>query len=240
MRALHGFHSVRASLRPATKASSGADRLQFRRAWIFDLDNTLHNASPHIFPHINRAMTEYLETELGLDADAASALRQQYWRRYGATLLGLIRHHGTDPRHFLRQTHQFPDLERMLVREPLLRATLTRLPGRKFIFSNAPVHYSLAVLKALAISDLFDAVFSIERTRFRPKPDVRGFLRLTRANHLRARRCIMVEDTLANLRTAKKLGMTTVWVSRERRAPRYVDLKIARLSELKRALSRLA
>jgi putative hydrolase of the HAD superfamily len=208
--------------------------------WIFDLDNTLHNASPHIFPHINRAMTQYLETELGLDTDAAGALRQQYWKRYGATLLGLMRHHGVDPRHFLWQTHQFPELERMLVREPLLRATLRRLPGRKFIFSNAPVHYSRAVLKGLAIADLFDAVFCIERTRFKPKPDVQGFLRVVRANHLRARRCIMVEDTLVNLRTAKKLGMKTVWVSRERRAPRYVDLRIANLSELRRALPQLS
>ena len=210
------------------------------RTWIFDLDNTLHNATPHIFPHINRAMTQYLESELGLDPEAASALRLQYWKRYGATLLGLMRHHGTDPRHFLWQTHQFPELGRMLVREPLLRATLRRLPGRKFVFSNAPVHYSRAVLKGLAIADLFDAVFSIERTRFKPKPDVQGFLRLVRANHLRARRCIMVEDTLVNLRTAKKLGMKTVWVSHERRAPRYVDLRIANLSELRRALPRLS
>jgi putative hydrolase of the HAD superfamily len=210
------------------------------RTWIFDLDNTLHNASPHIFPHINRAMTQYLEAELGLDNQAASALRQQYWSRYGATLVGLMRHHGTDPRHFLWQTHQFPELRRMLVREPLLRATLRRLPGRKFVFSNAPVHYSRAVLKGLAIADLFDAVFSIERMGFRPKPDVHGFLRLVRANHLRARRCIMVEDTLANLRTAKKLGMKTVWVSHERRAPRYVDLRIANLSELRRALPQLS
>jgi putative hydrolase of the HAD superfamily len=128
----------------------------------------------------------------------------------------------------------------MLVREPLLRSTLRRLPGRKFVFSNAPVHYSRAVLKALAISDLFETVFSIERTRFRPKPDVHGFLRLVRANRLRAGRCIMVEDTLANLRTAKKLGMKTVWVSREKRAPRYVDITIGNLSELRRALPRLA
>ena len=35
--------------------------------WVFDLDNTLHNASPHIFPQINRAMTTYMQTHLGLD-----------------------------------------------------------------------------------------------------------------------------------------------------------------------------
>ena len=208
--------------------------------WIFDLDNTLHNARPHIFPHINRAMTEYLQVKLGLEPDAASALRQDYWKRYGATLLGLMRHHATDPHDFLWHTHQIPELKRMLVREPLLRSTLRKLPGRKFVFSNAPVHYMRAVLKALAISDLFDAAFSIESTRFRPKPDVHGFLRLTRANHLRVRRCIMVEDTLANLRTAKKLGMKTVWVTRERRHPRYVDVKIENLGELRRRLREIA
>ena len=214
--------------------------VKWTKSWIFDLDNTLHNASPHIFPHINRAMTEYVQTTLGLDPDAASELRRSYWMRYGATLLGLMRHHGTDPRDFLHRTHQFPELERMRVREPQLRATLARLPGRKYVFSNAPVAYSRAVLKALGINDLFDRVFSIERTRFRPKPDTHGFLRLIRANRLRAQRCIMVEDTLVNLRTAKNLGMTTVWVTHERRAPAYVDVKISRLAELRRALTRLA
>ena len=63
--------------------------------WLFDLDNTLHDASPHIFPQINRAMRDYIERHLGLDRQAANQIRQHYWERYGATLLGLIRHHPT-------------------------------------------------------------------------------------------------------------------------------------------------
>ena len=99
------------------------------RTWLFDLDNTLHQATPHIFPHINRAMTEYIVRHLGVDHDQATVIRQDYWIRYGATLLGLIRHHGTDPDHFLRTTHEFPDLKRMVVFErPVIRA-LRRLPG---------------------------------------------------------------------------------------------------------------
>jgi putative hydrolase of the HAD superfamily len=213
--------------------------LQFNKVWIFDLDNTLHNATPHIFPHINRAMTAYLQAHLGLTEVAAGELRRHYWQRYGATLLGLMRHHQTDPRHFLWHTHQFPELGRMLVREPQLRATLRRLPGRKFVFSNAPVHYSRAVLKALAIADLFDDVFSIERTRFRPKPDSFGFLRLCRANRVKPQRCIMVEDSLDNLRTAGRLGMKTVWVTRAARAPGCVDVKIGNLMQLPRLLAYL-
>ncbi|MDP2707510.1 MAG: haloacid dehalogenase, partial [Burkholderiales bacterium] len=135
--------------------------MKFNRVWVFDLDNTLHNASPHIFPHISRAMTAYLQTHLGLNEAEAGALRRHYWQRYGATLIGLMRHHATDPQHFLRATHHFPELESMVVRQPALRATLTRLPGRKLVFSNSPVHYALAVLGALGIADLFDDVFSI-------------------------------------------------------------------------------
>ncbi len=201
-------------------------------AWIFDLDNTLHNATPHIFPHINRAMTAYLQRHLDLDEAAAGALRRDYWQRYGATLLGLIRHHGTDPAHFLWHTHQFPDLPRMVVQEPGLRQVLRRLRGRKYVFSNAPVHYARAVLRVLGISDLFHAVFSIESVRFRPKPDAYGFLRLCRAHHLRPRRCIMVEDSLENLRTAKRLGMKTVWVAQAERAPGFVDLRIPAITAL--------
>jgi putative hydrolase of the HAD superfamily len=213
--------------------------LKFNRVWVFDLDNTLHNASPHIFPHINRAMTSYLQVHLGLDEAAAGELRRHYWRRYGATLIGLMRHHATDPQHFLRATHDFPALGKMVVREPGLRATLTRLPGRKLVFSNSPVHYSLAVLDALGIADLFDDVFSIEHADYRPKPDSYGFLKLFRKNRVRARACIMVEDSLENLKTAKKLGMSTVWVARAAGVPGYVDFSIRNLLQLPRLARRL-
>ena len=208
--------------------------MKFNRVWVFDLDNTLHNASPHIFPHINRAMTSYLQVHLGPDETAAGELRRHYWRRYGATLIGLMRHHATDPQHFLRATHDFPALGKMVVREPGLRATLTRLPGRKLVFSNSPVHYSLAVLDALGIADLFDDVFSIEHADYRPKPDSYGFLKLFRKNRVRARACIMVEDSLENLKTAKKLGMATVWVARAAGVPGYVDFSIRNLLQLPR------
>jgi putative hydrolase of the HAD superfamily len=208
--------------------------VKFNRVWVFDLDNTLHNASAHVFPHINRAMTAYLETHLGLDETAASELRRHYWQRYGATLIGLMRHHATDPRHFLRTTHDLPRLREMMVYEPGLRSTLRRLPGRKLVFSNSPVHYAVAVLDALGIADLFDDVFTIEHTAYRPKPDSYGFLRLLRRNRLRARACIMVEDTAANLRTAKKLGMSTVWVAPPGKVPSYVDCSVRNLLQLAR------
>ncbi len=207
--------------------------------WIFDLDNTLHDAGPHIFPHINRAMTAYLERELGMPEHEASALRLAYWQRYGATLLGLMRHHGTDPCHFLRDTHEFPNLAAMVVTDGALKHALRRLPGEKLVFSNAPMHYVVAVLDVMGIRRSFDAIYAIECTRFQPKPSRAGFRRLLHERGVPPERCIMLEDSLENLKTAKSLGMTTVWVSREARSPGYVDLRIASVAQLPRHLARL-
>lgn len=209
------------------------------RTWLFDLDNTLHDANPHIFPHINRSMREYIERQLGVDAAEATRIRQGYWSRYGATLLGLVRHHGTDPRHFLHHTHQFPDLRRMVVFDHAVRAMLRKLPGRKIVFSNAPQRYTEAVLEIAGIRRLFDAVWPIERLRFQPKPQLGGFLRLLRRERLDPAACVMVEDSAPNLRTAKRLGMKTVLVSRSPRQPAHVDLRLQSVLDLPRHLGRL-
>jgi putative hydrolase of the HAD superfamily len=203
--------------------------------WVFDLDNTLHNATPHIFPHINRSMTAYLQQHLQLDEAEANELRVHYWKRYGATLSGLMRHHGTDPGHFLWHTHQFPELDKMVLREPRLRHVLKNLPGRKVVFSNAPQHYADAVLKLLRVDDLFDDVIAVEHARFRPKPDSYGFMHLLRRHGVKAAQCVMVEDSLENLRAAKRLGMRTVWVDASIKSAPYVDVKIRDVMQLLKA-----
>ena len=208
--------------------------------WIFDLDNTLHNASAHVFPHINRSMTAYLQQHLQLEERAANDLRIHYWQRYGATLSGMMRHHDTDPDHFLWHTHQFPDLENMVLREPRLRHALKNLPGKKVLFSNAPQHYAHEVLKLLRIDDLFDEVMAVEHTGYRPKPHAFGFLRLMQKHKVKAAQCVMVEDSLENLCTAKKLGMRTVWVNAGLQNVACVDVKIRDVMRLPQVRYRLS
>ena len=209
------------------------------RTWLFDLDNTLHNATPHIFPHINRSMRQYIERHLGVDESEATRIRQDYWIRYGATLRGLMRHHGTDPKHFLWETHQFPDLRRMLdFEKPMLHA-LRKLPGKKILFSNAPRHYTDAILEMTGLGRCFSATYSVENLRFQPKPMLAGFRTLLRAEHLDPKRCIMVEDSLPNLISAKKLGMKTVWVSTSLRQSPFVDIKIKSVLQLPERCGRL-
>jgi putative hydrolase of the HAD superfamily len=127
----------------------------------------------------------------------------------------------------------------MVLREPRLHHVLKQLPGKKVVFSNAPLHYAQAVLKLLRVDDLFDDVFSIEHSRYKPKPQSEGFRRLLRKHRLHAEQCVMVEDSAENLQTAKRLGMRTVWVSDALRSPGFVDVKIRNVLELPRAVSKL-
>lgn len=179
-------------------------------------------------------MTQYLMTHLDLPEDDANRLRRHYWQLYGATLCGLMRHHGTDPHHFLHHTHQFPQLDAMLVKGRGLRLALRQLKGRKVVFTNAPRNYAEQVLALLGIRDLFEGVFSIESTRFSPKPALLGFMRLIKRHRLQPQTCIMVEDSLPALLTAKRLGMRTVYINPRACRPSYVDVRIGSVLSLPR------
>lgn len=210
-----------------------------RRVWIFDLDNTLHDARARIFPSMHGQINAYLKRRFDVDDAGADAMRQHFWRRYGTTLNGLMRHHGTDPREFLRETHVFPELAGMVVHENALRHALARLGGRKLVFSNAPRHYVAEVLRVIGLGRYFEAVYSIEDARYRGKPALHGFHMLLRKHHLDPHRCAFVDDILDNLRAAHRLGMSTVWVSRSSRRLPFVDLRVASVVDLPRLVFRI-
>ena len=213
-----------------------------RRVWFFDLDDTLHDASHAIFRQIDVRMTAFVADRLALDHEAANRLRLHYWRRYGATMLGLLRHHAIDHRDFLRETHDF-DVAALLRIEAGVGARLARLPGRKVLLTNAPQDYAGRVLRSGGLHRLLDAVYAIESMRrfgrFRPKPS-RALLKLLLARERLAGaalrgRAVLVEDNLANLKAARAVGMRTVLVQRpgrtQLRGRSYVD---ARLNSIRR------
>ena len=222
------------------------------RVWLFDLDNTLHNASHAAFGGIDRAMTEYIVRELAVEAEQADCLRRHYWLRYGATLLGLVRHHGVSAAHFLHHTHLLPGLEDCVHGHPHDLEALRRLRGRKYILTNAPRAYAERVLGALGIARWFDGLIAIEDMRMfgqlRPKPDARMLRRLAARLRVAPRRCTLVEDTLVHQKAARGIGMQTVWMQRwmckaaavQRKPvrhalrPAYVDRRVRGLRELAR------
>lgn len=222
--------------------------------WFFDLDNTLHNASAQVFGELSAAMTDYIVRHLEVDQVEAGHLRGLYWRRYGATLLGLVKHHGVSAPHFLRETHALPGLESHVHSHAHDLAALRDLPGRKFLLTNAPQAYALRVLRALGLQNCFEAVIAMEQMamfgELRPKPDARMFRHLLARLRLRPADCVLVEDTLVHQKAARRVGMQTVWMQRWlrkalvthgseaarslRSRPVYVDRRVSRLRQLLR------
>jgi putative hydrolase of the HAD superfamily len=246
--------------KPAAAPSGGGAGAQRRTwgptVWVFDLDNTLHNASVASFPGIDKGMTAYMERELNLAHDEAHALRGLYFQRYGATLLGLVRHHGVKAAHFLHDTHVLPELESLVHGHPHDFAALDRLPGRKVILTNAPRNYARRVLRTLGVARYFDDILCIEDMvmfgALRPKPDARMLRWIATRLKVPPSRCVLVEDTLQHQKAAFSIGMRAVWMQRWlrlarksaaphtkvgvylHRRPVYVCARIDSLRDLKR------
>jgi putative hydrolase of the HAD superfamily len=221
-----------------------------RPVWFFDLDNTLHDASHAIFATIDARMTAYVQRHLAVDREQADQLRLTYWRRYGATMLGLMRHHAVDPHHFLRETHDF-DVAELLRAERGLARLFARLPGRKVLLTNAPEAYASAVLRELALHRHVRVRYAIEHMRihgsFRPKPS-RSMLTHMRARERALRgRAVLIDDSPANLKAARAVGFGTVLIRRraglsgpaQTGRAAYVGLRVRSVLELPRAWARL-
>lgn len=211
--------------------------------WLFDLDNTLHDASHAIFGAINQGMATAVITSLGIDADTANTLRTRYWKRYGATVIGMVRHHGVKAHEFLALSHDF-EVAPLVRAEAGLAARIRQLPGYKVLLTNAPEQYARDVLNTLKILHCFDGLWAIDHMtlqgRMRPKPSL-ALMRQVLA-HLRvpARQVILVEDTLHNLKSARRAGMRTAYIyhhgtpfsTQHQGRDLYVDIRVNTLSTL--------
>lgn len=180
------------------------------QAWLFDLDDTLYPESAGIFRQVRYRIRRYIQDHLGLDEEAAKALQRRLRDDHGTSLNGLMSEAEIDPDHFLDYVHDV-DMS-ALVPNPALRAVIERLPGRKIIFTNADARYGARVLTRLGLDgDIFEGMYDIRAADFVPKPRPATYERIVSLYGLNAQGCLMIDDRLANLETARQLGMRTAW-----------------------------
>ena len=180
------------------------------RDWIFDLDNCLYPASTGLFALIDERMGAYIQRLLDCDRDEAKRVQKAHFHEHGTTLAGLMKNHEIDPSDFLDDVHAIP-LDRVQCDERLGSA-LSRLPGRRFVFTNGDAPYARRVLEAIGVGAHFDELHDIHASELRPKPDPHGYALLCERFGIDPARALLVDDMAANLKPAKALGMTTVWV----------------------------
>ncbi|MEQ1888441.1 MAG: pyrimidine 5'-nucleotidase [Alphaproteobacteria bacterium] len=185
-----------------------APRLAQADAWLFDLDNTLYPAHTDLFAQIDRRMAAFIARYLDVDESKARTLQKAYWASHGTTLNGLMAEHRMPPEPFLEFVHDI-DVSG-LAYDRRLDGALSRLPGRKIIFTNGTVRHAENVLDRLKLSHHFESIFDIAATGFVPKPDADAYHHVVAASGIRASSTVMVDDSANNLAPAFALGMTTI------------------------------
>ncbi len=178
--------------------------------WVFDLDNTLYPAECNLFAQVDQRMGSFIAKELGVPFAQARHLQKAYYKQFGTTLSGLMKVHKMAPEPFLDYVH---DIDLTCVPElPQLRAAISRLPGRKLIFTNGSRRHAERVAGKLGVLDEFEGICSIETCEFVPKPQAEAFDRMVKHHDFAADRAAMFEDMPHNLEAPHVLGMTTVLV----------------------------
>jgi putative hydrolase of the HAD superfamily len=208
--------------------------------WIFDLDNTLYPPEADLFALIDVRMADYIKHLLGVSLEEARRLQKGWFHDHGTTLAGLMHHHGVDPCDFLAHVHDIA-LDR-IAPDSTLNAAIARLPGRRLIYTNGDADYARRVLDRLGLTELFEHVHDIHACRYVPKPDPAGYAVLVDVHHVEAERAVFFEDMARNLKPAKALGMTTVWLNNGSEAggmgshPDFIDYETPALAPFLAAL----
>lgn len=199
-------------------------------AILFDLDNTLYSPQRELFSLIDCRINRYMREVVGIPAEEVDGLRRRYWADYGVTLQGLIRHHGVDPEDYLEYVHDV-DVNSRLQPDSALRSALQSLPQRRLVFTNGSRGHAQRVLSSLGLEDVFEEIFDIRVASYLPKPFPEPYRKVLAHIGVSPERCLMVEDSVENLRTAKELGMGTILVGQGDR-PDYVDVQVARADQV--------
>lgn len=205
------------------------------RDWVFDLDNCLYPASTGLFSLIDERMGAYIQRLLDCDPAEARKVQKAHFHAHGTTLAGLMQTNQVDPAHFLNDVHDIA-LDRV-ARDERLATGLGRLPGRKFVFTNGDAPYARRVLEAIGVREHFDDLHDVHASELRPKPDPHAYALMCARFAIDPSRAVFVEDMAQNLKPAKAIGMTTVWVDNGSERgnhgadPSFIDHRIENVGE---------
>jgi putative hydrolase of the HAD superfamily len=182
----------------------------FRYA-LFDLDNTLYPQSCGLMNEIGNRINRFMVERLGIGPEEVSQRRDAFLKSHGTTLNALRRFYEVDPDEFLDFVHKI-DLTEYLNYEPSLDQMLSSLDIQKIIFTNADAPHARRVLSRLGVLRHFEAILDIHFLEFVNKPHSRAYRKVLEEISAQPEECILIEDSLANIVSAGKLGITTVMV----------------------------
>jgi len=203
---------------------------------LFDLDNTLYPRACGLFSLIEERIKEYLRVRLNLTYEEAAALRCRYLGEYGFTLVGLMKHNRVDPDDYLKFVHEV-DVEGTIAEDRGLAQLMSRIPLTKVIVTNGTARHAQRVIRSLGIEPFFSHIYDIAFMGYCPKPHRSTFHRVLDHLGVTGDACLMLDDHVPTLATARALGMTTIYVGNAEEVE--ADYRIAEIKGLENVLREL-
>ena len=183
------------------------------KCWIFDLDNTLYSGQTKVFDQVDKKMSSFISNKLNISLVEAKKIQKEYFHKYSTTLSGMMKNHKIDAMEFLDFVHDV-NLD-FLEKNKDLEKEITKIAGKKIIFTNGSRAHAENVTKRIGINKLFDGIFDIVESNFIPKPSIEAYKILIEKYKIEPQYCIFIEDIARNLKPAHELGMKTVWIKND-------------------------
>ena len=209
------------------------------RYLLFDLDDTLYTNASGLFREVGERIERWTAHALGIDREAAKALRRTYYTKYGTTMAGLRKEHPeVDIDAYLDDVHAV-DVSRYLAPDHALDAMLTGLPAPKAVFTNSIADWAERVTRQLGIRDHFEAIYDVRAVGYRSKPDAYAFDWVLGALGLPGPACVMLDDQVGYLAGATAAGMRTILVREGAKPTNGIDFAVNHVLEAEPILQRL-
>lgn len=200
---------------------------------IFDVDDTLYDVGTGFTAHRNgEIVQQYMVEHLKFPSkEAAKALRDEYFAKYHATAkaLTVAQAEGRFPEgaptfetaNLAAYWSEHCDYTLLGPPPTELKAALKQVMDKDHgltlvAFSNGPRNYVKKVLKSLDLFDLFgeERLYAVDDVLPHCKPEAAAFQKIfSQIGNPSPESCIMVEDSMKNIRQAKALGMKTVLIT---------------------------
>mmetsp|Transcript_150163 Transcript_150163/g.280043 ORF Transcript_150163/g.280043 Transcript_150163/m.280043 type:complete len:283 (+) Transcript_150163:76-924(+) len=190
---------------------------------FFDCDDSLYRNNWATMLKLDAKERAYCSSKLDVPESKMSSL----YKMHGTTALGLIKEGYLDEAQvvdFLDEVYEISldDIKP----DPALRAMLKGLPRRRWVFTAATKQHAHRCLQRIGIEDLFEGVIAcsstdmFQRAGYVSKHDSRCFeaaMDIAGVSRHDSHKCMLLDDSASNLKTAKAMGWQTVQVGLYRR-----------------------
>lgn len=182
---------------------------------IFDLDDTIYPSSIGLWSLIRDRIDSFMIKKLNYDPELVSIARNELFLEFGTTLRGLQSVHQINPQEYLSYVHDIP-LSEFLKPNLKLKTVLKTYPQKKVVFTNSDRWHTDRILSTMGIREEFQQIVDILDVTPYCKPMREAFEIALEIFEIKdPATCLMVDDNIRNINTAKTIGMQTLWIAKE-------------------------